>query len=93
MSLPAGIYTKRQELWDSVWIALNAAGVDVAEPPGIRNEMHDFVRDGLRMSRYLYTNLQTFRCSFAYCPAPDADSPGGYCRRSKQHPALVSLGL
>ncbi len=50
--LSAGVHTRRQELWDSIWTALSASGVDVAQPPGIRTDAHDFVRDGLHMSRY-----------------------------------------
>ena len=49
--LSSGIHTRRQDLWDDIWTALSAASVDVAEPPGIRTDAHDFVRDGLRMSR------------------------------------------
>ncbi|DBA65601.1 TPA: hypothetical protein ACH3X2_002666 [Trebouxia sp. C0005] len=49
--LSAGVHTRRQELWDSIWTALSASGVDVAQPPGIRTDAHDFVRDGLHMSR------------------------------------------
>lgn len=58
--LSSGIHTRRQHLWDAIWTALSAAGVDVAQPPGIRTDAHDFVRDGLHMSRcrvclFLYT--------------------------------------
>lgn len=47
----SGIHTRRQDLWDDIWTALSAAGLDVAQPPGIRTDAHDFVRDGLHMSR------------------------------------------
>lgn len=49
--LSSGIHTRRQDLWDAIWTALSAAGLDVAQPPGIRTDAHDFVRDGLHMSR------------------------------------------
>ena len=57
--LSSGIHTRRQELWDDIWKALIAAGVDVATPPGIRTDAHDFVRDGIHMSR--------FHCSYVSC--------------------------
>ena len=49
--LSSGMHTRRQDLWDDIWTALSA-GVDVAQPPGIRTDAHDFVRDGLHMSKY-----------------------------------------
>ena len=49
--LSSGIHTRRQELWDDIWTALTASGIDVADPPGIRTDAHDFVRDGIHMSR------------------------------------------
>lgn len=49
--LSSGIHTRRQDLWDDIWTALNIAGVDVAQPPGIRTDAHDFVRDGIHMPR------------------------------------------
>ena len=60
--LSAGVHTKRQELWDSIWTALFASGTDVAQPPGIRTDAHDFVRDGLHMSRYAYVDGTQITC-------------------------------
>ena len=64
----SGIHTRRQDLWDDIWTALSIAGVDVAEPPGIRTDAHDFVRDGLHMSRWplpapLYSSNLVYACS------------------------------
>ena len=50
-SLLAGVHTRRQELWDSIWKALFAADIDVAQAPGVRTDAHNFVRHGLHMSR------------------------------------------
>lgn len=60
--ISSGIHTRRQDLWDDIWTALSAAGVDVAQPPGIRTDAHDFVRDGLHMSRCVF-------CLFLYITA------------------------
>lgn len=49
--ISSGVHTRRQDLWDDIWTALIAAGLDVAQPPGVRTDAHDFVRDGLHMSR------------------------------------------
>ena len=59
--LSAGVHTRRQEVWDSIWTALLASGVDVAQLPGIRTDAHDFVRDGLHMSRYCAASCLTSR--------------------------------
>ena len=66
--LSSGIHSRRQDLWDDIWTALINAGVDVTEPPGIRTDAHDFVRDGLHMSRCpllvpLYNSIHLNTCS------------------------------
>ncbi len=66
--LSVGVHTRRQELWDSIWTALLASGVDVAQPPGIRTDAHDFVRDGLHMSRYCAASCLTSRVAITCLP-------------------------
>ena len=66
--LSSGIHTRRQDLWDDIWTALSIAGVDVAQPPGIRTDAHDFVRDGLHMPRCplpvpLFSSILPYDCS------------------------------
>ena len=67
--LSAGVHTRRQELWDSIWTALSASGVDVAQPPGVRTDAHDFVRDGLHMSRYYAASCFIPTVAINACPS------------------------